>query len=337
MTARMSSEAYPTASGGNVDIYTTTVLPNRMHRLSWGAIIAGVVIALITMFALQMLGLAVGAATINPEFEVNPVEPALGTGAVIWLVASNLIALFLGGFVAGHFAGSPSDEDGVLHGLVTWGAVSLLTLAMLTSSISGMVNGVVNAASNAIGMAGMAVSEASPAVADALNLQNMTMQGIQGEIRSLLQQTDDAALQGNPTTNPDGTEQTNAGMMNNQAQYSSLTELELNRAFTQLFAGETVDETQRQDFIALLVERTGMSPDEAAATVDRWEQTFIQIRTEAEDTAREVSQAIADAVTAFAGAMFASLVLGAFAAGSGGLLGSPQKEREREIAAAKAE
>jgi hypothetical protein len=333
MTASMHRDINPTVSGGSVDVYTTTVVPNRMHRLSWGAIFAGIVIALITMFALQMFGLAIGAATINPKFEVNPVEPALGTGAVIWLVASNLIALFLGGFVAGHFAASPSEEDGVLHGLITWGGVTLLTLALLTSSVSGMVNGVVNAASNAIGMAGMAVAEAAPEVADALNLQDMTMQGIQGEIRSLLQQSNDPALQSNPST--DSTEQTTTGAANTQAQFSSLSELELNRGFSALFSGDTVDETQRQDFITLLAERTGMTQEEAATTVERWEQTFTQIRTEAEDTAREVSQAIADAVTAFAGALFASMVLGAFAAGAGGLLGSPEREREREIAAAK--
>jgi hypothetical protein len=332
MTQRMTSDVYPTAPGGNVDIYTTTVVPNRMHRLSWSAIFAGVVIALITMFALQMFGLAIGAATINPKFEVNPVEPALGTGAVIWLVASNLIALFLGGYVAGHFAASPSEEDGVFHGLVTWGAVTLLTLAMLTSSIAGMVNGVVNAASNVIGMAGMAVAEASPEVADALNLQDMTLQGIQGEIRSLLQQSNDPALQSNPST--DGTDATGQTASNTTSQFSSLSELELNRGFSQLFAGDTVDETQRQEFITLLTERTGMTQEEATTTVERWETTFTQIRAEAEDTAREVSQAIADATTALAGALFASMLLGAFAAGSGGLIGSPERERERKIEAA---
>src|SRR4029078_11237707 len=61
---------------------------------------------------------------------------ALGTGAAIWLVVSSLISLFIGGYIAARFAGR---FNGWLHGLITWGTPTPLTLVLLTTAAGQLI------------------------------------------------------------------------------------------------------------------------------------------------------------------------------------------------------
>jgi hypothetical protein len=72
----------------------------------------------------------------------------LGAGAAIWLVISSLISLFIGGYIAARLAGR---FNGWLHGLVTWGTLTLLTLMLLTTAagqLIGAASGLTNFAVN---------------------------------------------------------------------------------------------------------------------------------------------------------------------------------------------
>jgi len=77
------------------------------------------------------LGVSIGVTAVNPLTADQSSGQALGIGAGIWLIVSTIISLFLGGWVAGRMAGF--RREGALHGLVTWGAVTLLTVLLLTS------------------------------------------------------------------------------------------------------------------------------------------------------------------------------------------------------------
>lgn len=120
--------------------YPTSVAPNYTRRISWGAIIAGLIVALVTQILLTMLGVAIGAATIDPLQEQRPLE-GLGTGAAIWWVVSSLISLFLGGCVAGRLAGVPRKGDGALHGIIMWGTATLITLLLAGTALGGLFGG----------------------------------------------------------------------------------------------------------------------------------------------------------------------------------------------------
>ena len=61
------------------------IAPSQMRRISWGAVIAGVVIAIIIQVTMNILGLAVGAGAVDPTAPQPNIGPALGTGIVIWL------------------------------------------------------------------------------------------------------------------------------------------------------------------------------------------------------------------------------------------------------------
>lgn len=74
-----------------------------------GAVFAGIVVTLALQLILGILGLAIGANSINPLQEQNPAS-GLGTGTVIWFAISTLLALFSGGWVAGRLAGIASTS-----------------------------------------------------------------------------------------------------------------------------------------------------------------------------------------------------------------------------------
>ncbi len=119
--------AYPTA-------------PVTQRRISWGAIIAGLIVSLVCQILLTMLGVAIGAATIDPLSEQRPME-GIGTGAAVWWLVSGLISLFLGACVAGRLAGVPRRGDGALHGVIMWGTATLITILLFTTALGNFMGG----------------------------------------------------------------------------------------------------------------------------------------------------------------------------------------------------
>jgi len=62
-------------------------------RISWGAIFAGGLTALAVSILLHLLGAGIGFSTIDP-LQAGSTMKGLGTGALIWWIIANLIALF---------------------------------------------------------------------------------------------------------------------------------------------------------------------------------------------------------------------------------------------------
>ena len=99
------------------------------RRISWGAIAGGVVFALVTELTLSLLGLATGLST-------NDGRPGVVTA--VWMVASAVIALFIGGAAASRLAGV-ERRDGVVHGLLTWGLMALVAFFLMSTAIGRIV------------------------------------------------------------------------------------------------------------------------------------------------------------------------------------------------------
>lgn len=120
-------------------------------RLSWGAIFAGLVVAMVVQILLALLGLAIGFGTI--DFQGGTGLGGIGVGAGIWAVVTALISLFVGGMAAGHLAGVLTRFDGVMHGVLVWGLSTIVALWTLSAGVSTILGGM-------FGVAGQTLSAA---------------------------------------------------------------------------------------------------------------------------------------------------------------------------------
>jgi hypothetical protein len=114
-------------------------VPGR-PRLSWGAVFGGAVAALGLWMLLYVFGLAVGLSSIDPNGMRSLRPSALFAG--IWAVIAPLIALFVGGWVAGRGAGFVGRAGGAVHGLVVWSLTTIFGGALVVAALSTIVSGV---------------------------------------------------------------------------------------------------------------------------------------------------------------------------------------------------
>lgn len=142
-----------------------TYYPGGFKRISWGAVFAGTIVAIMVSLVLGLLGIGIGAATINPMSEQQPAQ-GLGMGAAIWWAITTLIAFFVGGYVAGRLAGVARRIDAMLHGIVTWGLATLFTLFLLGSAIGQLIGGTTSL------LQGLAQSPATTRIQEPAGSQN---------------------------------------------------------------------------------------------------------------------------------------------------------------------
>lgn len=173
-----------TTAATTTGVYATADRPFR--RLSWGAIIAGAVLALVLQLLLSMLGAGIGLSTIDPlRGGDTPSAGALGAGAGLWWVVSGLIAAGIGGWLAGKLSDSAYDGDRAWHGLLAWAVSTLVTAYFLGSAASSLVSG---AASTIGGVASTATTAATTAASNSPNVANQAAQAVQGAVQTAREQ-----------------------------------------------------------------------------------------------------------------------------------------------------
>src|SRR4030095_10564980 len=69
-----------------------------INKVSWGAVLAGVVVGLVAQLILNMIG--IGASTLDPGAGagVNPSISGFSIGAGIWWTVSGILAALAGGY-----------------------------------------------------------------------------------------------------------------------------------------------------------------------------------------------------------------------------------------------
>jgi hypothetical protein len=91
-------------------------------RVSWGAILAGAVMAMAVGFITTLIGQTLGLSLSD-----RASTDSLGLGAVVWTIFSSILALFVGGWVTSQCVVGETKTDSVVHGIIMWG----VTLAMV--------------------------------------------------------------------------------------------------------------------------------------------------------------------------------------------------------------
>lgn len=142
------------------------------NQISWGAVFAGVVLALTVQFLLNLLGVGIGAAVIDPGTADNPGAGAASIVGGLWYVVAGLIGAFAGGYVSSRLSGRPVKSTGSFHGLVTWAVTTLVVLCLLTTSVGALVGGAFSGLSSVIGGVGGAATTAAQAAAPSLDNMN---------------------------------------------------------------------------------------------------------------------------------------------------------------------
>jgi hypothetical protein len=128
------------------------------QRLSWGAVIGGIVVSLVIQFFLSLLGLGIGVATIDPQGQ-SPEARTITLAAGIWWAASGVIAAAAGGWIAGRMSASIRPGGGALHGFVTWSATTLIIVFLLTGLVGGIAGGAVSLVGNTLSSAASVATE----------------------------------------------------------------------------------------------------------------------------------------------------------------------------------
>lgn len=277
-------------------IVANPTIVSKARRISWGAIFAGVLIAIIIQVTMNVLGLAVGSAVVDPTEASNPIGPVFSTGAVIWIASSTLIGIFAGGFVSAHLAGVPDELDAVLHGLLTWALGTVLIFFMLSTTASSVLSGVSTLVAEGIGLIGANVEEVAPEVLEAFDVRDTLIASIEEEVGEV-----------------DGVNSTNTELI---LAVATLAQMDAE--------SENINES-RQVAIDLLVEQTELTPAEARSTVDDWEEQYRRAIANADEVAEEAAANFADALAATSGILFLTLIVGAFAGGAGGFVGRPDE------------
>lgn len=315
-----------------------------MKRISWSAVFAGVLVAIVTQMLLTLLGLGIGFGTIDAVDEQNPTA-GLGIGSAIWYIVSSLLSLFVGGWVAGRLASTPRLFDGVIHGVLTWCLVTLLTVYFLTTTIGSIIGGVGSLLGSVTKAAGSAVASAGPGLgnmvqdqlkANGIDTDNLNLNSLQNEVNTILRQTGDPALNPN-TLNRKADRAVNQASnaadraASNPQQADDVASGLFNRLFKQ--GKNTVDQVDREDAVNVVMKRTGKSRVEAEQTVDNWINTykqaavkFEQAKKEAAIQARHVADNAASAASKGAIFGFLGLLIGVVAAGYGAKMGTDSKD-----------
>src|SRR3712207_3353091 len=77
------------------------------NRASWGAIIAGMVAALVAQLLINLLGIGIGLSSVSVTNSADNLDAStFSIGAAIWWTLSGIIASFFGGVVAGRLCGA---------------------------------------------------------------------------------------------------------------------------------------------------------------------------------------------------------------------------------------
>lgn len=113
-------------------------------RLHWGAVIAGVLLALAAHVVMGLIGAALGFAAGAAQSE------GAGVAAAIWGLVTPFVATLLGAWLACRMAGSEDGRSGYLHGVLVW-CIGLIAGAVFLTGT--MASGAMTAGTAASGNA----------------------------------------------------------------------------------------------------------------------------------------------------------------------------------------
>lgn len=280
------------------------VQETRVSRVSWAAVFGGTLVMLITLMLLSLLGIGIGIGSINPTEEAQPLK-GLGTGALIWWVISNIIAVFAGAYTAAKLTNLSYKSSGIFHGILSWSLYTLISFVVMTTAIGGIISGVGGAVSKSLKVVGKGVSEVAP----------LAKQLDTDRINRLIQ---DALSQ-------------NQGQSQGMGSQSSGQEfnIDLPAVAQEVFIDNgkiNTADVDREKVVKAVADNSTLSQPDAERAADVIVQQYQQMKPQLQQLqqkAEQTGQEVSDAVSKAAIWAFVALVLGVGTAAIGGNVGKP--------------
>ena len=321
---------------------------SAVSAVSWGAIIAGGVVAAALGLILLSLGTGLGLIAVSPWRHEGAEGSTIGIGAIIWSIVMEIIAFGIGGYVAGRLRTKWADIHGdevyfrdTAHGFVTWALGTLIGVAMVVSAAGHIARGVAETGASALGGAGGAAAMAAGGMAGA-HMGGAGMGEAGGRGRSgagnPMDYFVDMMLRGQPaggagqsatgqsTTGQPATGQPPVGAppqnLNNPG-----TRAELRRIMAVSFANGEISQPDKTYVAQVVAARTGMSQQDAEKRVDDVIGQAKSAMDKAEQTGREAADAARKAGAGLAFWSFLAMLIGAFSASFAATWGGRSRDR----------
>jgi len=271
-------------------------------RLSWGAIFAGVVIAVAVQLVLGILGAGIGLTMVDPVEGTTPGATGFGIGAGLFWLITTIVALGAGGYAAARVAGVHERFDALVHGLVVWGVTLILTLYLLTSAVGGIIGGAFRTVGAVAGAAGSTVGAAAPAAASVAGID-------EADVRS-----EAAAYLSDAPADP-------ALMTPEQAQK------EVAKQLPALARGGADGQRAESRIVDIVAAQRKISRPEAQAQVTRAKQQFVRTKTRTIATAKSATDKAAGAAAGTSFVLVLALLVGAAASAFGATAATRRRPR----------
>lgn len=108
--------------------------------VSWGAVIAGVVIATAVQIGLTELCISLGLSVFEPNDPQGNGSTVLA-GSIIALLVAGLISIFVGSWVAGRMKRHGTPVEAAVHGGLVWAVAGIFSLLLATMSVGVLASG----------------------------------------------------------------------------------------------------------------------------------------------------------------------------------------------------
>ena len=105
-----------------------------LYSIRWAAIFASLAVGMGVQILLMLAGVAAGFAVYGAGS--RPDGTTMSIAALVWNGIAMFVGAWVGGYVAARASGLRRNVDGMLHGVVSWGA-SLLFFVLLTGTLTG--------------------------------------------------------------------------------------------------------------------------------------------------------------------------------------------------------
>lgn len=304
--------------------------------VSWAAIFAGAVTAAALSLILLLLGVGLGLSTVSPwAFEGVSAE-AFGWGTIIWISITSILAAGLGGYMAGRlrtkWVSVHADEAyfrDTAHGFLAWAVATLLTAALLTTAVGGILGAGLQAGATAAGGVGSAVTTAGAGLVEDEDTEgtvdyfvDQLFRGPPGQ-PARPRQPMPPAMEGEGQAMPMRQPPRPAASPGGGREASRI---EAARIFAANLRRDSLDQEDARYLAQVVSQHTGMSQEEAhtrvTETYQRLQTNLDEMGTWARETADEAREA-----TAYAALwLFISLLMGAFVASLMATFGGRQRD-----------